>query len=624
MTAHLLVVSLGPVQDFIAAARRTRDLWFGSHLLSEISKAAALCVSRHQGMLIFPAPVSESDLNAGSRLSVANIILAELPRDVDPAEVGKEAGRAAQIRWEDFANEARRVASSLIDDALWNDQLADVIECYVAWVPLGSPQEYGEARRRLMRILAGRKALRDFRPTTGQARVPKSSLDGARASVLIRVGSESETVKIRRSILENDDPLAQRLRLSAGEELDVIGMTKRAATRETFPSVTRVAADPWLRGIGRDDGGEARQLIEQIAGHCRDAAFAAGTGRHYEGMFPYDGAVLFPARLASMLRERRSAERDSYDFDRLLSSNARRKLDEIRKLLDKLQHPAPRGLGWGAPNPYLAVLAADGDRMGRCLSGIPTAKDHRDFSQQLTRFAGAASHIVEGGRHHGCLIYSGGDDVLALLPVDTCLQCARELHEEFGGLLDNWKDDEGKSPTLSVGIAIGHFQESLEDLLEFARNAERAAKGTERDGIAVHLYPRGGVPVLLRSKWGDRLDNRLLEWADLHEKGGIPDKFAYDLRQLSMDYEEDPEEPTWERTALRDALQKDALLLIKRKASERAREGFEKAERLLAAVESARDARRIAEEIIVAAQISEIARQARGKAPAVADREPVT
>ena len=41
---HLLQIAIGPVQEFIAAARRTRDLWFGSYLLSEISKAAALSV----------------------------------------------------------------------------------------------------------------------------------------------------------------------------------------------------------------------------------------------------------------------------------------------------------------------------------------------------------------------------------------------------------------------------------------------------------------------------------------------------------------------------------------------------------------------------------------------------
>ena len=41
---RLLEIAVGPVQDFIAAARRCRDLWYGSHLLSELSKAAALAL----------------------------------------------------------------------------------------------------------------------------------------------------------------------------------------------------------------------------------------------------------------------------------------------------------------------------------------------------------------------------------------------------------------------------------------------------------------------------------------------------------------------------------------------------------------------------------------------------
>lgn len=40
-TAHLVSIAIGPVQSFIAQARRTRDLWFGSFVLSELSRAAA-------------------------------------------------------------------------------------------------------------------------------------------------------------------------------------------------------------------------------------------------------------------------------------------------------------------------------------------------------------------------------------------------------------------------------------------------------------------------------------------------------------------------------------------------------------------------------------------------------
>jgi CRISPR-associated protein Cmr2 len=39
--SYLFLVNIGPVQDFIASARRSRDLWYGSWLLSELAKAAA-------------------------------------------------------------------------------------------------------------------------------------------------------------------------------------------------------------------------------------------------------------------------------------------------------------------------------------------------------------------------------------------------------------------------------------------------------------------------------------------------------------------------------------------------------------------------------------------------------
>jgi hypothetical protein len=38
--SHLLAFHLGPVQDFIAIARRTQDWWMGSWLLSHLTRKA--------------------------------------------------------------------------------------------------------------------------------------------------------------------------------------------------------------------------------------------------------------------------------------------------------------------------------------------------------------------------------------------------------------------------------------------------------------------------------------------------------------------------------------------------------------------------------------------------------
>src|SRR2546421_12724871 len=77
---YLFLASIGPVQSFIASARRTRDLQFGSWLLSELAKAAALQIVEAEGLnsLIFPAPKYQELLSFRSELNVANKIVAHI------------------------------------------------------------------------------------------------------------------------------------------------------------------------------------------------------------------------------------------------------------------------------------------------------------------------------------------------------------------------------------------------------------------------------------------------------------------------------------------------------------------------------------------------------------------
>ena len=54
MTQYVLTLSIGPVQEFIASARRSRDLWSGSWLLSEMAKAAAKSLFEAGAQMVFP------------------------------------------------------------------------------------------------------------------------------------------------------------------------------------------------------------------------------------------------------------------------------------------------------------------------------------------------------------------------------------------------------------------------------------------------------------------------------------------------------------------------------------------------------------------------------------------
>jgi CRISPR-associated protein Cmr2 len=594
MTTHLLAISIGPVQELIAAARRTRDLWLGSYLLSEISKATARSVAEQGGTLIFPAPKGPDELASHSPLNVANVILAELTQAA-PRAVAGAAKDAAKRAWRQFADAVGETNRSVLRPDIWETQVDDVIEFYAAWeaVPDGE-NTYQAARARVMRRLAGRKNCRDFAPAEGRQGVPKSSLDGLRESVL---KNPKQWPKYQR----------RRLRVRPGEQLDVVGLVKRTWTPKDgpprYPSVSRIAADPWLRGLLSSLGPDvlrplcdACDAVGQEGMHLLDVS--ADSGHPHYRDFPYEGTAVFRSRHHELSEE---AELSSAELQSLATA------------LAELTRSA------GEPNPYLAVLVADGDRVGRALSNMNTAEEHRQFSQQLSQFAEEARAIVHS--HRGVLVYSGGDDVLAFAPVDHCLQCARALHDAFGSLMQPWAERTGMDLTLSVGVAIGHFLDNLEDLLNFGREAERHAKRPrttdgaqpERNGLAVHLLKRGGGPIRVRANWSDSspelpasLDLRLEHLARLINKRAVSGRVAYELHRIAEVYDD------WSEATVAAAIQGDMRRLIRAKQPR----GESAMSEIAAAVEHVNNAaalRRFADELLVARQVATAMRQAEGR-----------
>lgn len=589
MTTHLLALTVGPVQDFIAAARRTRDLWFGSYLLSEISKAAARAVSDQSGTLIFPAPVSDADFEPGSRLSVANVILAEL-NGHDPGKVAAMAKAAAKARWSEFARDVFNRYQAVINPDIWNEQVDDVIEFYAAWHSY-SPQTYQADRAALMRLLAARKRCRDFSqpklPAEKRAGIPKSSLDGLRESVFIQPALGES-----RAAFRNRWPSKTRRELAVGpsEELDLVGVIKRTwpgmSGASGYPSVARVAADTWLRKIPGASLHAFVKACDDLGGdiiHKIDTS--AERGHPHYRRFPFEGTAVFRSRHPDIVKDAGPPEPD---------------LGSLANALAPLTHE------YGEPSPYLSVLVADGDRMGVALSTLTSPDGHRQFSQALARFAGEAARIVQ--EHQGVLVYSGGDDVLAFVPVDRCLACARELHDAFGRALVRWSTAENLL-TLSVGLAVAHFMEPLEDLLGYGRAAEKHAKHrrpgdigqTDRNGLAVHVVKRGGGPVAVRANWSadsakdpSQHLQQLAEWIATQS---VPSRVAYDLYTLAELY------ASWHAETVRDAIQRDVLAVMQGKQPRGTSKMQDIKSQILDRVGDANSLRRLANELLVAKAI---------------------
>lgn len=488
MNGHLLLVTLGPVQDFIAAARRTRDLWFGSHLLSELARAAAKALTDQGASLVFPALAKDhlelepcdAPLRGDGQppLNVANKLLAEVPPDQDPQALARSVRSAVFARWQALAEQARRRGQGLLAsgiDAVWTEQVETFVEFLAAWVEVDSSQGgYRDARRRVEAEIAGRKTLRDF-PAVRRQRpgAPPSSLDGARVSVL----AEPK---------HRDQGVVRRYRLGDGEHLDAIGVIKRCGGEpDQFVPIVNVAFASWLSQARQAEPG----LLDTLAAACKDIAIARVARRDLPCAkdFPFDASILLPSRWKAV-------------FDELgITTDPQRWGEQVvRPLLRRC----------GEPYAYVACLVADGDRMGATLDTMVSADSHRAFSKALAKLPSEARRIVERD-HLGSLVYAGGDDVLAFVPAPTALACARALKDVFGSIITNACGGGIAAPTLSVGIGVGHVMEGMGELLELGREAERLAKrddadrGRDRNGLGIIVDKRSGGKLGWRARWDD-------------------------------------------------------------------------------------------------------------------------
>jgi CRISPR-associated protein Cmr2 len=523
--AHVLIVTLGPIQDFIAAARRTRDLWFGSWLLSELSKATARAMALECGIesLVFPGISKPGELEPASSSLVANKIVIRVPAGKDPAAVAAQGKEGMQKRLDELRDQAfKEIASLHFDSGKATDQVNDLIE--LAWVsaPEQGEDGYDEARKRAEALLAARKNTRLWSKVTWGAEVPKSSIDGERESVLHEklfenVGKEGGL---------SPEEVRKRYGVEKTERLCGVGLLKRHGIRQgwnyahRFLSTGHLAAWPiYARTRELDDPGLRAAWEDYLAVLRRggvdleEQKIVQPEGWRHNNVFgKYDGSLLFEGRLTDL-------------FEEVAEPGRQAGLRDARKALAAFLQK----LGVSTPLPYYAILVADGDSMGKAIERQKTFKDHQDLSQALDGFAQNVRSTVE--QKGGELVYAGGDDVLAFVPLHQAIDCARELARNFHQRLSKFPAEEDRTPTLSAGVGISHFMDPLRGALRLARKAETLAK-KKKNSLAVIVDKRSGPPVEVTGVWGT-LDKQLDDYTDLHRVDYVPDGAAYELRELA-------------------------------------------------------------------------------------------
>jgi CRISPR-associated protein Cmr2 len=665
-----LLFQVGPVQDFIAQARSTRDLWSGSYLLSWLTLHAIKAVADKCGpdAIIFPSLKGQPLYDFLERRldkqphdndvlvpGIPNRFLALVPASFNASEAEEafkkewEMIAAACLDWLkqhglpfDGAHEARFHAQVKrhwhIAWQLWPWQsVNDALTAFKA-LPLGRenplhlaklvaehiPDAHKDERcycggqldrgwawsahyQLCQHALDARRSVRDFQGLlTEPTRKPahRDALSGREEAVVESAVLENLNSDELRHLFRHAEPLgaanlikrvwhkAYLARLNEVAREQHLRVLKRA--RESFDSVPAVAARPfaeWL--LSQTASGPLRGpflAFMQAASAARND-FPDAIARwenDEERWFRFTDASVF--HLGAWDR----AIQDTPD------EQARQRLSKARDALAQLLKASP-----AQPGKYYAVLALDGDQMGKWLSGekSPAIQDiispkaaayfrdhvqgvdvnkwlasprpispswHLQFSEALANFGLYCARRIVEDVHHGQLIYSGGDDVLAMLPAAEAIACARDLRAAFQGRradmtpgcqelfraeapdgflwLARPKKEEpswpllvpGPRATVSVGIAIGHIKEPLQDMIREAQFAEKRAKadpereiydrsdpdpakhglrwksqeGWGRDALAVTLFKRSGETV----QWGAKFNSAAFPLLELFQK----------------------------------------------------------------------------------------------------------
>lgn len=489
MAQYLLQINIGPVQPFIAAARRTRDLAAGSLILVEIVREVVAYLDGLGASMVFPALEGVDGQRINPReVDAPNVVLAVLPEGAPPKETAQEAKRRAISKLEGYLPDFR--TGEQVDVDLAKDQLRNLLEFFSAWADLAPG--YEAARKALGAQMSGRKLVRDFGPAPkGETPKPKSPLDPSFETVVPLAGDHRVAESFRTEHL-----------LKPRESLDGIGLSKRKLQGlERFGSTRQVAAlDILSRGKGSNEFSDLKRAIDQ-------ANTAPGVWIDLGDALADDlDEAIDPEDLKSIRRAAREFLRVHNDEQR--------------------------------PRPYYAVLHADGDGMGAYLSHLTRAEDHQRFSSCLGGFARDVAGLFpkDGfGDPAGQLVYAGGDDVVALVPARDAVRWARSVHDCFARWMEK-APGTGAKPTLTVGIAIVHSLEDLQQGVRLSVAAEHAGKEIEdKDALCIMAAPRSGGTHEFRERWDQNPDVLVEAVMGAFANDQIPRGFGGEVQRLAAD-----------------------------------------------------------------------------------------
>ncbi len=488
------------------------------------------------------------------------------------------------------------------------------LEFYWAYVPL-DVNNYTRSFRAVSQLLAARKQFRSFAPLIQPGE--KCTLNGVLSALSNDPAAKRASVRdFWEKVLDKVNSRGQsEATLHVSERLCAVNTVKRFAQYvdelsapdqlgdRRFPSTSTIAAAPYKYAVVQAWNDTLENQFARLRRHLAPynikpvheigypALEEVAKGGRERGEFVYfDADFIRPEgyTVNAFADYVTQARKNASEFNAWVEE-AFKCYHEFDKVVNDLNLSEPL-------SSYYAIIKLDGDRMGDLIGNLRSFQDHQNLSAALADYAQkVARELVETvgaaparlSQHWpdwfsaqpdtfimpGRLVYSGGDDVLAMVPAASALSIAEALRLAFAEQVSQFRYSDGEPATTSVGIAFAHYTQPLETVLAAARHAEDMAKRSMgRNALTATLMRRSGETRSASCKWEyfeqdhpvssvQRIENARRAFAGTDQ---LSSKLAYDVVDLAQILDEECIAIEDYRTEMQAARRSEFLRLIKR------------------------------------------------------------
>lgn len=468
MKNYLFLFSILPVQSFIFQARKTKDLFSGSEILSSLIKFAMNEVNN--GEIIFPSKIGKSQPNR----FLAKISMSS---NSEVKKFGDELESKVRQRFED------KILTGLNSNDILNklpqnykDQLNSFLQVYWTAVEINGndyPQKYLEIEKRLAEI----KNYRVFSQLMEKGR--KCSVCGERNALIYKAQNKSKWIKqsehftyryFQKDAYELKSNDESSVLLNENEGLCLICAGKRFLPEDiskTYPSTANIAIDDTLNKLTTPNNNALNLL----------GKFKSLLGKDF------DFQLLYVENLTKNYFKKQGLKKHE------------EKIQQLKNILTELEKYAKnQGLKF---TPYYSLVMFDGDSMGQWLSGefLRNKNDlmefHRTLSTQLQKYA----QSISLSSPKGSIVYAGGDDFLGFFNLNYLFTELDKLYNDFiENVSEQLKTFTDSILTFSAGIVVAHYKMPLQAVLEACKKQEKEAKSPQKNknGFSLAVLKHSG------------------------------------------------------------------------------------------------------------------------------------